>query len=71
MKLAWMRQDLASVRRATAFLVVLLVGSMLVNLILAIFAVRLSGHERETTPPKDEPRELDEPMDHLAEVAVA
>jgi conjugal transfer pilus assembly protein TraE len=46
MKLAWMAEDIASARRATSFLVVLLVGSMLVNLILALFAVRLSGHER-------------------------
>lgn len=51
MKLAWMRQDLASVRRATAFLIVLLVGSMLVNVILAIFAARLSGHERVVVVP--------------------
>jgi conjugal transfer pilus assembly protein TraE len=51
MKLAWMRQDLASVRRATTFLIVLLVGSMLVNLILAVVAVRLSGHERVVVVP--------------------
>ena len=51
MKLEWMRQDLASVRRATAFLIVLLVGSMLVNVILAIFAARLSGHERVVVVP--------------------
>ena len=46
MKLAWMAEDIASARRATSFLVALLAGSMLVNLILALFAVRLSGHER-------------------------
>jgi conjugal transfer pilus assembly protein TraE len=46
MKLAWMAEDIASARRATSFLVALLVGSMLVNLVLALFAVRLSGHER-------------------------
>jgi conjugal transfer pilus assembly protein TraE len=51
MKLAWMRQDLASVRRATTFLIVLLVGSMLANLILAVVAVRLSGHERVVVVP--------------------
>ncbi len=45
MKLAWMAEDIASARRATSFLVALLVGSMLVNLVLALFAVRLSGHE--------------------------
>ena len=46
MKLAWMAEDIASARRATSFLVALLVGSMLVNLVLAVFAARLSGHER-------------------------
>ena len=51
MKLAWMAEDIASARRATSFLVALLVGSMLVNLILAIFAVRLSGHERIVVVP--------------------
>lgn len=51
MKLAWMRADIASARRATTFLVVLLVGSMLVNLVLAVFAVRLAGHERVVLVP--------------------
>lgn len=51
MKLAWMRADIASARRATTFLVVLLVGSMLVNLVLAVFAVRLAGHERVVVVP--------------------
>ena len=51
MKLAWMREDVASARRATMFLVVLLVGSMLVNLVLAVFAVRLAGHERIVVVP--------------------
>jgi len=51
MKLAWMREDIASARRATTLLVVLLVGSMLVNLVLAVFAVRLSGHERIVVVP--------------------
>ena len=51
MRLAWMREDIASARRATTFLVVLLVGSMLVNLVLAVFAVRLSGHERIVVVP--------------------
>lgn len=46
MKLALMLRDLASARRAAAFLVALVVGSMTVNLILAVFAVRLVGHER-------------------------
>ena len=51
MKLAWMAADIASARRATSFLVVLLVGSILVNLILSLFAVRLSGHERIVVVP--------------------
>jgi len=51
MKLAWMAENIASARRATSFLVALLVGSMLVNLILALFAVRLSGHERIVVVP--------------------
>ena len=51
MKLAWMREDIASARRATTFLVVLLVGSMLVNLVLAVFTMRLAGHERIVVVP--------------------
>ena len=51
MKLAWMAEDIAGARRATSFLVALLVGSMLVNLILALFAVRLAGHERIVVVP--------------------
>ena len=51
MRLAWMRQDLGSARRATTFLLVLLVGSTLVNLILATFAVRVSGRERIVVVP--------------------
>ena len=51
MKLAWMAEDIAGARRATSFLVALLVGSMLVNLVLAIFAVRLAGHERIVVVP--------------------
>ena len=51
MKLAWMREDIASVRRATTFLVVLLVGSMLVTLVLALFTMRLAGHQRIVVVP--------------------
>jgi conjugal transfer pilus assembly protein TraE len=51
MKLAWMHEDIASARRATTFLVMLLLGSMLVNLVLAVFAVRLAGHERVVVVP--------------------
>ncbi len=51
MKLATMREDIASARRATTFLVALVTGSMLVNLVLAVFAVRLAGHERVVVVP--------------------
>ena len=51
MKLAWMHADIASARRATTFLVVLLVGSMLVNLVLAVFTARLAGHQRVVVVP--------------------
>jgi conjugal transfer pilus assembly protein TraE len=46
MNLIWMRRDLASARRAITFLIALLVGSMLANLILAVFAVRIASRER-------------------------
>ncbi len=46
MKLAWMREDLGSARRAFTFALALLLGSMLTNLILAAFAFRLSSRER-------------------------
>ena len=46
MKLALMQGNLGAARRATATLLVLLVGSIAVNLVLALFAVRASGHER-------------------------
>ncbi len=51
MKLAWMRDDLASARRAFTFLLALLLGSMLTNLILAAFAFRMSSHERVVVVP--------------------
>jgi len=51
MRLAWMREGLASGRRAATLLVLLLTGSMLVNLALAIFATRLAGHERVIVVP--------------------
>lgn len=51
MKLTTMREDIASARRATTFLVVLVIGSMLVNLVLAVFAIRLAGHERVVVVP--------------------
>ena len=51
MNLAWMRRDLASARRAMTFLIALLVGSLLVNLILAALAVHLSSRERVVLVP--------------------
>ena len=51
MKLAWMRDDLASARRAFTFLLALLLGSMLTNLILGAFAFRMSSHERVVVVP--------------------
>ncbi len=51
MKLAWMHEDIASARRATTFLVALLVGSMLANLVLAVFTVRLAGQQRVVIVP--------------------
>jgi conjugal transfer pilus assembly protein TraE len=46
-----MRQDLEGARRAVAVLLVMLVGSMLANVILASFAVRLSSRERVVIVP--------------------
>jgi len=51
MKLAWMREDLASARRAFTFLLALLLGSMLTNLVLGAFAFRMSGRERVVVVP--------------------
>lgn len=51
MNLALMRQDLASVRRASVLLLALLIGSMLINLILAAFAYRLSSQQRVVMVP--------------------
>lgn len=46
MKLSSLREGLSSARRATTFLVVLLLGAMVTNLILAVFVIRMAGHER-------------------------
>lgn len=51
MRLAWLRDDIASARRASMFLVFLLTGSILVNLVLAVFAVRVAGRERVVIVP--------------------
>ena len=46
MKLALMQGNLGAARRATSILLVLLMGSISANIVLALFAVRASGHER-------------------------
>ncbi len=46
MKLEWLRADIASARRATGFLAVLLSASLLVNIVLATLVLRVSGRER-------------------------
>ena len=51
MKLASLREGLSSARRATTFLVVLLLTAMVTNLILAVFVIRMSGHERIVVVP--------------------
>ena len=51
MRLAWLRADIASARRATVFLAVLLIGSIVVNIVLALLAARLSGRERVVLVP--------------------
>jgi conjugal transfer pilus assembly protein TraE len=51
MKLAWLRQDLEGARRAVAVLLLLLIGSMLVNVVLAGLATRLSNRERVVVVP--------------------
>ncbi len=51
MKLSSLREGLSSARRATTFLVVLLLGAMVTNLILAVFVFRMAGHERIVVVP--------------------
>ena len=51
MKLAWMRQDLGSARRASALLLALLIGAVLANLVLAALVFRLSSHQRVVMVP--------------------
>jgi conjugal transfer pilus assembly protein TraE len=51
MKLASLRDGLASARRATTFLVMLLLAAMATNLILAVLVARMSGHERIVVVP--------------------
>jgi conjugal transfer pilus assembly protein TraE len=51
MRLEWLRADIASARRATTFLAVLLTGSLLVNIVLAFLTVRMNGRERVVLVP--------------------
>ena len=51
MKLASLRDGLSSARRATTFLVVLLLTAMVTNLVLAVFVIRAAGHERIVVMP--------------------
>ena len=47
MKLEWLRADIASARRATTYLAALLTASLLVNVVLALLTMRMSGRERK------------------------
>ena len=51
MKLDWLRADIASARRASALLVLLLACSMLVNVTLAVFAMQMAKRERVVVVP--------------------
>jgi conjugal transfer pilus assembly protein TraE len=51
MKLDWLRADIASARRASIFLALLLAGSMLANVVLAVFAIRMADRERVVVVP--------------------
>jgi conjugal transfer pilus assembly protein TraE len=46
MKLARMLESLASTRRASSFLALLLGAAMLTNVVLALIVIRIAGHER-------------------------
>lgn len=46
MRLDWLRADIASARRATGILAVLLLASLLVNIALSVLSLRMSGRER-------------------------
>lgn len=46
MKLSTLQDGLAGTRRAGSFLILLLVFALVSNLILAVFVVRIAGHER-------------------------
>ena len=46
MKLEWLRADITSARRATTYLAALLTASLLVNVVLALLTMRMSGRER-------------------------
>ena len=51
MRLEWLRADIASARRATTFLAVLLTASLLANVVLALLTARLTNRERVVLVP--------------------
>ena len=51
MRLTWLKEDIASARRATTFVIFLLTCSMLMNLVLAGFVVRITNRERVVIVP--------------------
>lgn len=53
MKLDWLRADIASARRASLLLVMLLAGSMLANVALAALAMHLADRERVIVVPPE------------------
>lgn len=51
MKLEWLRADMASARRATGILALLLLASLVVNILLSVLTLRSSGRERVVLVP--------------------
>lgn len=51
MKLEWLRADMASARRATGILALLLLASLIVNIVLSVLTLRISGRERVVLVP--------------------
>ena len=53
MRLDWLRADVAGARRATAFLALLLAGSVATNAVLALFVAQSAGRERIVVVPPE------------------
>jgi len=51
MKLSILQRDLGSARRVTTFLLMLLIGMIAANVVLALLALRLTGRERTVIVP--------------------